>query len=210
MSKMFILLAAIFMFQVAVQKAEAQSVTIRGVRLTGNGCNDSTASAAVTADGKILSLIFDNYGVEIGEGTKNPNARSMQRNCRIMIDVNVPAGFQYALEQTDYRGFVSLPTTAHGFHRFTQNIPGEPVPGMREAQLMGPITQNYEVSVRQKPGRLTYSRCNAGQDTIDLMSQLMVQYLPGKQTSRELAMINLDTIDTQVASSFVLSWRRCP
>lgn len=210
MSKMFILLAAIFMFQALPQLAQAQSVTIRGVRLAGNGCSDSTASAAMTADGKILSLIFDNYGVEIGDGSQNPHARSMQRNCRVMIDVDVPAGYQYALEQTDYRGFVALPATAHGFHRFVQNIPGEPVPGMREAQLMGPLNQNYHVSVRQKPGRLVYSRCNAGQDTIDLMSQLMVQYLPGKQNSRELAMINLDTIDTQVASSFVLSWRRCP
>ncbi len=190
------------------QFATAQSVAIRGVRLAGSGCNQATASAATTSDGRILSIIFDNYSVEIGEGSANPQARSMQRDCRVMIDVDVPAGYQYALEQTDYRGFVALPAGAYGLHRFTQNVPNQPIVSMREAQLNGPMNQNYQVSIKQKPGRFIYSACNTKTQTIDLMSQIMVGYLPNSNT-RALAMINLDTIDTQVASSFVLNWRRC-
>jgi hypothetical protein len=186
----------------------AQSVTVLGVRLSGSGCGPSSASAVTTADGKTLSVIFDNYSVEIGNGSSNPQSRSLQKDCRVMIDVDVPAGYQYALEQTDYRGFVALPASAYGMHRFVQNVPSQPIVSMREAQLKGPMSQNYTVSVKQKPGRYVYSACNSKIQTIDLMSSLMVAYLPNT-SDRSIAQINLDTIDTNVASSFQLSWRRC-
>jgi hypothetical protein len=186
----------------------AQSVTVLGVRLSGSGCGPASASAVTTADGKTLSVIFDNYSVEIGNGSANPQSRSLQKDCRVMIDVDVPAGYQYALEQTDYRGFVALPASAYGMHRFVQNVPSQPIVSMREAQLKGPMNQNYTVSVKQKPGRYVYSACNSKVQTIDLMSSLMVAYLPNT-SDRSIAQINLDTIDTNVASSFQLSWRRC-
>ncbi len=186
----------------------AQSVTVLGVRLSGSGCGPASASAVTTADGKTLSVIFDNYSVEIGNGSTNPQSRSSQKDCRVMIDVDVPAGYQYALEQTDYRGFVALPASAYGMHRFVQNVPSQPIVSMREAQLRGPMNQNYTVSVKQKPGRYVYSACNSKIQTIDLMSSLMVAYLPNT-SDRSIAQINLDTIDTNVASSFQLSWRRC-
>lgn len=186
----------------------AQSVTVLGVRLSGSGCGPASASAVTTEDGKTLSVIFDNYSVEIGNGSSNPQSRTLQKDCRVMIDVDVPAGYQYALEQTDYRGFVALPASAYGMHRFVQNVPSQPIVSMREAQLKGPMNQNYTVSVKQKPGRYVYSACNSKVQTIDLMSSLMVAYLPNT-SDRSIAQINLDTIDTNVASSFQLSWRRC-
>ncbi len=204
MKKMLVLMALLTVSTLAT----AQTVTIRGVRLSGSGCGPASASAVTTADGKTLSVIFDNYTAEIGNGSANPQATSIQKDCRVMIDVDVPAGFQYALEQTDYRGFVAMPASAYGMHRFVQNVPSQPIVSMREAQLKGPINQNYAVSIKQKPGRYIYSACNSKVQTIDLMSQLMVAYLPNT-TDRSIAMINLDTIDTKVASSFQLSWRRC-
>ncbi len=203
--KNVLVLMAILMVSTLVN---AQSVTVRGVRLNGSGCGPATASAVTTADGKTLSIIFDNYLAEIGNGSSNPTAMSVQKDCRVMIDVDVPAGFQYALEQTDYRGFVAMPASAYGYHRFVQNVPSQPIVSMREAQLKGPINQNYQVTIRQKPGRYIYSACNSKTQTIDLMSQLMVGYLPNTK-DRSIAMINLDTIDTNVSSSFQLSWRRC-
>lgn len=187
----------------------AQSVTIRGVRLSGSGCSAATATAVTTADGKMLSVLFDNYGVEIGQGSSNPNTQTAQKNCNVMIDVDVPFGYQYALDQTEYRGFAALPRSAYGMHRFTQVIPGVGMPpSMREAQLTGPVSQNYSVVVTQRPGREVYSACNNRNQTIHLLSQLQVAYLP-RTTDRSIAMINLDSIDTGVNSRFRLIWRTC-
>ena len=46
----------------------AQSVVIRGVRLAGSGCGTAAASALVTPDGKTMSVLFDNYSADIGQG----------------------------------------------------------------------------------------------------------------------------------------------
>ncbi len=186
----------------------AQNVTIRGVRLTGSGCNNSTATAAVTDDGLTMSVLFDNYATEIGVGSENPNLNTLTKNCRVLIDVDVPDGYQYALETTTYRGFAALPASAHGFHRFTQVLNNQTIPSLREAQLRGPVGNNYEVVVASKPGRVPYSTCHKAQQTIELISELMVSFLPRAQ-DRSKAMINLDSVDTGVNSSFKLGWRRC-
>ena len=186
----------------------AQPVEIRGVRLSGSGCGPATATAIVTADGQTMSVLFDHYSAEIGQGSENPQMRVMQKNCNIMIDVNVPLGMQYAITQTDYRGFAALPATAFGYHRFTQVIPGTSMPSLREAQLRGPQAQNYSVTVMQKPGREVYSTCNNRSQTINLLSELMVSYLPNTRDNT-MAQINLDSTDTGVNSSFKLIWRSC-
>lgn len=186
----------------------AQSVVIRGVRLTGSGCLNSSANASITPDGQLLSLLFDNYSAEIGIGSQNPNMTQIKKDCRVLIDIDVPFGMQYAIEGTEYRGFAALPASAYGFHRFTQVIANQMPPSMREAQLKGPVSGNYEVKVAQKPGRSPFSTCNKPQQTIELISELMVSYLPNSR-DRAMAMINLDSIDTGINSRFKLSWRPC-
>ena len=183
-------------------------VVIRGVRMTGSGCCDSSASASMTSDGQYLSILFDNYAAEIGDGSANPNLRSIKKNCRILIDVDVASGYQYAIETTEYRGFAALPASAFGYHRFTQIIPNSMVPSMREAQLRGPIADNYEVIVRQKPGRSPYSTCNSPQQVIELATELSVSYLPNTN-DRQKALINLDSADTGINSRFRFIWRPC-
>lgn len=186
----------------------AQNVVIRGVRLSGSGCNGASSSAVVTPDGQTLSVLFDNYVVDIGNGSSNPQANKLQKDCRVLIDVDVAAGVQYALNQTDYRGFAAMPASAWGLHRFTQVVPNQPVVSMREATIKGPTSGDYAVSVKQKPGRLIYSACNSKSQTIELLSQLFVNYYPNT-SDRSIAMINLDSVDTGLSSSFKLSWRPC-
>ena len=186
----------------------AQNIIIRDVRLTGTGCSNSSASATSTVDGKILSVLFDNYSVEIGNGSSNPQSTTLKRDCRILIDIDVQEGYQYALESTEYRGFSALPSNAYGMHRFTQIIPGQLIVSVREAQLTGPVNQNYSVLQRQKPGRYVYSQCHQARQTLEIMSELMVAYKP-KTNGRDIAMINLDSVDTGVTSSFNLVWQRC-
>lgn len=185
----------------------AQTPTIRGVRLTGSGCSESDASASVTPDGTFLSVLFDNFKAEIGNGSSNPQAQALKKQCTVLIDMDVPFGYQYALETTEFRGFAALPASAYGYHRFTQLVPNG-VPNMRETQLRGPIGDNYESIVRQKPGRSPWSVCNSPQQTVQILAELSVAYLP-RTTDRSMAQINLDSVDTGVQSRFKMTWRPC-
>ena len=205
--RMMILLAALIGFS-ALAEAQNVDVSIRGVRLSGTGCNSSSASAAITPDGKTLSLIFDNFMVDIGEGSSNPQATSLKKSCQVLIDVDVPDGYQYGLTETDYRGFAALPASAYGMHRFTQIIPNQPIPSAREAQLKGPVAADYAVAILQKPQRVVYSPCHQKAQTIQILAELQVAYYPN-QSNRSIAQINLDSIDTGVNSTFKLNWKSC-
>ena len=202
---LFIALTAMLL---VAPKLFAQDITIHDVRLTGTGCSNASASAISTADGRILSVLFDNYAVEIGQGSSNPQSTILQKDCRILIDIEVTPGYQYALESTEYRGFSALPANAYGMHRFTQIIPGAPIVSVKEALLAGPMNQNYSVIQRQKPGRYVYSPCAQSRQTLEIMSQLQVGYKP-KTSGRDIATINLDSVDTGVNSKFNLIWQRC-
>lgn len=185
----------------------AQTPTIRGVRLTGSGCNESNASANITPDGTYLSVLFDNFKAEIGQGSMNPQLSQLKKQCTVLIDMDVPFGYQYALESTEFRGFAALPASAYGYHRFTQVVPNG-IPNMRETQLRGPIGDNYEAIVRQKPGRSPWSVCNSPQQTVQILAELSLAYLPGSR-DRSMAQINLDSVDTGVQSRFKMTWRPC-
>lgn len=185
----------------------AQTPTIRGVRLTGSGCNSSTANANITPDGTYLSILFDNFKAEIGNGSENPQLTQLKKQCTILIDMDVPPGYQYAMEQTEFRGFAAVPASGYGYHRFTQLVDNG-VPNMREKQLRGPMGSNYEEIIRQKPGRSPWSVCNSVQQTAKILAELSVAYLPGS-TDRSMVQINLDSVDTGVQSRFKLTWRAC-
>jgi hypothetical protein len=79
---------------------------------------------------------------------------------------------------------------------------------MRETQLRGPISDNYESVVRQKPGRSPWSVCNSPQQTVQILAELSVAYLP-RTTDRSMAQINLDSVDTGVQSRFKMTWKPC-
>lgn len=204
MFKNFIALAAM----VLVSSEVFAQISIRGVTLEGTGCGPATAQAIITPDGQTLSVLFDNYSAEIGQGSVNPQLRVNKRDCKIHIDVSVPFGTQYSIQQMNYRGFAALPASAFGYHRFTQILTGQSVPSLREAQLKGPTANNYEVIVNQKPGRAPWSQCNNSMQRIDLLSELMVSYLPNSRDTA-MAQISLDSADMATSSQFKLIWRSC-
>jgi len=204
-----ILLASAFcLFSWWAKAQETPSgVIIRNVRLSGAGC-DSSASAVVSGDAKSLSILFDNYMLEIGQGSSRPTATSAQKDCLVQIDLEVPTGWTYNFDAIDYRGFAALPASAWAFHRFSVQAPNMPISSMREAMVNGPNNQNYFVSIKQKPGRLPWSACNQRIQTVTLLSQLGVSYFP-RTTDRTMATISLDSTDLSLSQSLKMIWKRC-
>lgn len=203
----FTILSMLFLAPTEASASTPQGVQITDVRMEGSGCADS-ASAALSDDARSLSILFDNYMVEIGKGTANPTATTLQKNCRIKISLNVPRGWTYALEAVDHRGFASVPASAWAFHRFSLESENSRVVSMREASLKGPFSDSYEVRIAQKPGRNPWAPCNRTQQTLSILSQLGVSYYP-RTTDRSQAMINLDSTDLSMAQDLKLTWKQC-
>lgn len=192
----------------AMAQSTPDHADILGVQVQGSGCDMSKTSITLSPDLKDMSVIFDDYVAEIGQGTQAEKALRLQKDCQILVDINIPQGWQFAFKSIDYRGFVALPASAWALHRFSAIVPNAPIASMREAQIQGPFNDNYVVHTDVKPTRMVWSPCNQTQQRVTLLSQLSVSYFPNT-TDRSIAQIVLDSGDASVRQSFGVEWRQC-
>ncbi|MFZ4403776.1 MAG: DUF4360 domain-containing protein [Pseudobdellovibrionaceae bacterium] len=183
------------------------NAAISTVDVVGNGCSAANTSITLSPDFKDLSVLFDNYSVEIGQGS-NITQTQLQKNCQIRLRISIPANWSFAFKAIDYRGFAALPASSWGFHRFTYINSLQQVSSMREATIKGPFNQDYQVHIEQKPERMVWTPCGLKEHPITLYSQLGVSFLP-RSTDRSLAQLALDSADLSVKQSFSMVWRQC-
>lgn len=195
--------SAIVWGQSAPNRANINNVTI-----SGSGCEESTASAMISPDMKDLSLLFDNLSVEIGNGSPNGKITTLQKNCRVDIDIDVPRGWQYAFKSVDYRGFVALPSSAWGFHRLATMSANSIVPSLKEVTHRGPLNEEYTFHVESRPDRYVWSTCISGSHKMIFYSQLGVSFYP-KFSDRSNAIVSLDSKDFSMRQSVGVVWRQC-
>jgi hypothetical protein len=76
---------------VAPEVGTASDVRIVSISAIGSGCPAGHAFATVDSTGTIFDVAFDQYVVEVGEGTSAANAR---KNCRVSLSIEFPQGMQ--------------------------------------------------------------------------------------------------------------------
>src|SRR4051812_24554234 len=72
--------------------------------LNGTGCSPGTVGFTISPDDATLSVIFDDYRVDAGNGTSQDT-----KNCQIALPMVIPPGTYLTVFRVDYRGFNSLP-----------------------------------------------------------------------------------------------------
>jgi Domain of unknown function (DUF4360) len=193
---------------IALAQSVPDGAAITDVRLVGSGCDMASASVVLSPDLKDMSLFFDNYVVEIGEGSEHPTLLKLQKDCQIQVQMQIPDGWQMAFKGADYRGFVALSSQGTAFHRFSILQEGAPIVSMREASLNGPVNTDYHARSEVRPERVTWSKCLSGLTSVNLMSQIGVSLNP-RSSDRSLTQIVLDSTDTSFKQSLSVDWRRC-
>lgn len=205
-------------------KAFAQlppSAAVTGVRIDGSGCDAGSANAIITSDLNYLSVLYDRFSVELGKGTANPGDSNDEKNCAIVVDINVPHGWTFDFDQVDYRGFVEVTNAgAVGYQIIKAEIEGGKAFGFEQKLFKGPINQNYVVSVKnQAPGLFGglggigkiggIAACLAGGQNIrvKIKSQIGVKSLIKFLKPR--ARLVIDSTDASFGPRLKFKWRRC-
>ncbi|MFN8846335.1 MAG: DUF4360 domain-containing protein [Bdellovibrionales bacterium] len=179
--------------------------------LSGSGCDFEHVSASFSPEGQDLSLLFDNYIAEVGSQTSEPHLIQKIKECQIKLKVQLPQGWQMAFKAVDYRGFALLPQAgASAFHRFIIQQEGAPIVSLQEAQLVGPLNQDYFKRMTVRPERLTWSRCLKNETMITIGSQLGVRLNPRSPVKVDLASIMLDSSDISLQQTLSVEWKKCP
>lgn len=164
----------------------------------GTGCPANSASITLSPDQSSLSILFDQYVVEAGNGRQFD-----RKSCNIAIPVRVPNGYSISVFQVDYRGFNSLPSGARATFNVDYFFAGGR--GVRQSKsFFGPSANLYELTDHLAAEAVVWSACGA--DT-----NLRVNTNMFVQTNRrgELAMSTVDSADVTAGLVYHIAWRRC-
>ncbi len=164
----------------------------------GTGCPVNSASVSLSPDQKALSILFDQYVVEAGNG------RSMDRkSCNIAIPVHVPQGYSISVFQVDYRGFNSLPAGARSQFNVEYFFAGSR--GIRQTKsFFGPAANLYELTDNLAAEALVWTPCGADTN-LRVNTSMLVQ----TNRAQEQAMATVDSADVTAGLVYHISWRAC-
>lgn len=183
---------------------------ILNVLHSGSGCDFEQVTVSLSPDARDLSVLFSNYTAEIGLQSTEPHLLQKIKDCLIDVQLSIPTGWQMAFHAVDYRGFALLPQYGvSAFHRLVIQQDGAAAVSMQEAQLTGPLNDDYFKRVTVRPERVTWSPCLHTQTRIRLGSQLGIRLNPRAPVSVDLAMIGLDSADTSFQQTLSVLWRKC-
>lgn len=173
----------------------------------GTGCPQGTVGANLSPDNKQLSILFDEYIIELGEFNGQKRGR---KNCQISIPFIVPPDHKMTIVQMDFRGYNSIP--AQGRVRFNSQFTISKEESDRERKLqrvnesfIGPIDDEYFVSARLHDRR--WSRC--GQD-FELNIDLTL--MAATNQSMDELISTVDSLDTDIQDAkvkYYLVWQKC-
>jgi len=206
----FIVLS-IVSFQIYAQDIPT-SAQVTQVQFDGSGCDAGSANAIITEDLSFLSVLYDRFSAEIGNGTANKKSKSIEKRCSIIVNVNVPQGWVFDFEQIDYRGFIEIPNKASvAYQLTTAEIEGGAAMGFDQQLFQGPRNENYMVSVKNKaPKILNKVSCLASGQNIKIRIKTTVgvrNLLAG--IMKPAVKIIVDSTDASFRQNLKLRWKRC-
>ena len=86
----------------------ADEAFISSVSYSGSGCQEETAITVLSPDQSAISLMFEDFLLEVG----GENPMSDRKNCQVKINISVPQDKQIVITKIDYRGYAFAPNSA--------------------------------------------------------------------------------------------------
>ena len=192
-------LATLAGVSLASSNANAQAaITLGTPAYGGTGCPAGSASVTLSPNNSALSILFDSYVAEAGNG------RTVDRkSCNIAIPVHVPQGYSISVFQVDYRGFLSLPSGARSTFNVEYFFAGSS--GVRQSKTaMGSQNGLYELTDNLVAEAVVWSACGADVN-LRANTSMMVQ----TNRRQEQAMATVDSADVSAGLVYHVAWKRC-
>jgi Domain of unknown function (DUF4360) len=180
----------------AVAPAAPGAGSIESVEYVGTGCPKDSTSTGLSPDGQVATSIFSSFVASAGPGTAPGDA---SKNCLMILQINVPEGWQYSLESVHHRGFAGLERNVTASRQSLYMISGSPAHVTPPAHWQGETSDDY-TQQDVGPDNGVWSPCGGGQ-LLYVATQTEVDN--GARGSRG-GQLAVDTIDTE------LQWKTCP
>jgi len=191
------------------------SAAITNIQIDGSGCDATSANATFTDNAQFLSVLYDRFTAEIGKGTADPNSKSKEKRCTILVDINVPQGWTFDIDSIEFKGYVEIPNKlALAYQLITAEIYGGKAFGFDQALIRGPKIENFTATVRNVSplGKVlggALSCQSTGQNIrLKIKSVIGVRNLLAALTKPAVKIV-VDSTDASFKQKLKLNWRRC-
>ncbi len=191
----------------ALGLVSAQALAVDGVYLGqpgygGNGCPAGSVSAVLSTDAKTLSVVFDEYQVEVSGRT-----RIARKNCDLQIPVHVPSGWSFSVIQLDYRGFNSLPAGSRSElvadYFFAGNGAGNSV--RYSKTFTGPKDDDYLFTNQLGIEATVWSPCDGADPILRAKTDLRLY----GNARGDQALSTVDSVDIKSGLIYQFQWKKC-
>ena len=170
-----------------------------------SGCPSGTVLENISPDNKAFTITFSEY---IAEAGPRISPRDGRRNCQVIVDLNVPQGWQYSLATFDYRGYVLLDEGMQAIHATAYYFQGSEYTGYFSSLMRGFLDDNYTFRDQIPIESLVWSSCTAVR-SLNINTEIRVRNTDKTLYPNAQGLITNDSIDGQITHKFGIRWKRC-
>ncbi len=197
-------MAGSLLFSLLTPAAAPGQAVIDVIKANGSGCRKQTTALAISPDGEAFTVTYSEYLAQVGVGAK-PN--DYRKDCRITLRIDIPAGYTYAIQSVDYRGFGLLEPGATGTQSASYQFQTQPKPEPASHAFRGPFSDNWQNTDVTDPADRSWSPCGKSRKlTIDTELQVSAGGSDPKTTT---SMLGMDSTDGSIKTTYRFVWRRC-
>lgn len=179
-------------------------ITVDIVTVNGSGCPAGTTAVAVSPDNTAFTVTYSTYLAQVGVGSK---ATDMRKNCQLVVKVNYPAGFTYAVAQVDNRGYAHLERGASAIQRSNYYFQGQSANQASTHQLPSPWDDNWQTTDVADVAELVFAPCGEVR-YLNINTELRVNG-GSSDTARTTSFVTMDSTDGAASTVYHFSWMRC-
>jgi len=180
---------------------DPSEVYINSISYGGTGCPQGSVGSFISADRQTFTLIFDSYVASIGPGVAVTNNRL---NCQLNLDLQYPAGFQYSVLGTEFRGYAGLDAGVTGVQQATYYFSGSSTQVSTSTTFKGPTSGDYEISDTIPFTSTIFSPCGAALP-LNINSQVRLTSTVTSATG----ILTDDSIDGKITFVVGVQWQKC-
>jgi hypothetical protein len=203
----FINKASVLLLSLLAQKALAvtpEGVSLRAFTYHGTGCPFNYGMDAVFDESGQLVLRLPNMLAEWAPDFPKVHSR---KNCVITLDLTVPSGWQYALEEFETSGYVALEAGLRaevGVHYFFEGSPSQRLMG----SYQGPLEDSFVMREFQSISGMQWSSC-ATSKKLNLNTMIRVLHADPEAHPAAKGWIELGSHWDVNPLKIRLAWKRC-
>ncbi|KAK4095745.1 hypothetical protein N658DRAFT_459879 [Parathielavia hyrcaniae] len=184
--------------------ATPRTLRVTGVSVLGSGCPYGSADVKVDASHTALDIRLSEFVVRSGPNTM---AADWRKNCKLTLNLEYDAGFQFSTLSTSVRGFAYIPSGAQGQCQNTIDFTGAVDSQAKYAVTLGG-GHDGPFSLLANPDVVMWSPCGGSTAILDMNTQCWVSPTD-KKAVIDVRPWLVDRTSSKLTVRVALDWRKC-